>query len=655
MKYRPDIDGLRAIAIILVLIYHAGLSFFPSGFIGVDVFFVISGFLITRSIHKSLQNHSFSFLEFYNRRLWRLQPVFICLLVLTTILTLLFFLPDDLMQYSKSARKTSLFLSNLFFDRTTTGYFSPDTHQLPLLHTWSLSIEWQCYLLLPVFIYCLHRFSPKRYLIPILIGLTFIALLGSLYNARTLPAHTYYLLSSRIFEFLTGSCVALIPMTVRSVNKYLLDLIGGMALIILLYIAKLNPVLAGYPDVGAFVVCSAAGFLIAIGSCSPKNILSQLLSRKPLVFIGLLSYSLYIWHWVIFSVLRYQSIEETPIILFAAFGLIFLLAYLSWRFIEKPSKRWRNMQFRSTFTLLLLVPMLVFHLTDYLIKKNHGFPQRFDGELLTVYQQLDQYNNPMRDLCVTDHLHEINMQCLAGAKKSDSKRALMIGDSFSNHYWGFADVLGQAANVSILMQTVSSCLTLPDIYLYNWWHFKNQVYTLCHELTQKYYQMIQTNHYDYVIIGQLWADYLSENIINNLNDQRSLILTKKRLEEALDKALSIITRSGAKPVLIHATALMQNNFHDCVFKHIKLRRAYTPHECDFTFYEDPWFHQLFDQMKDKYPQLVIIDPKEVQCENNICKADFNGVPIYRDVGHITDYASYQFGMLYLKKFPNPLG
>lgn len=655
MKYRPDIDGLRAIAIILVLIYHGGLSFFPSGFIGVDVFFVISGFLITRIIHESLNEGSFSFVDFYNRRLWRLQPVFVCLLFLTTALTLLFFLPDDLILYSRSARKTSLFLSNLFFNKTTTGYFSPDTHQIPLLHTWSLSIEWQCYLLLPCLIYCLHRFSPNRYLVPLLIGLTFIALLVSLYNAKTLPAHTYYLFSSRIFEFLIGSCVAFIPTTSLAVNKYLFTFIGSLALITLLYLARLNPDLTGYPDEYAFVVCIATGFLIAVGTCSSGNLLSQLLSSTPLVFIGLLSYSLYIWHWVVFSVLSYQSIEETPIVLFAAFGLTFVLAYLSWRFIEKPSKRWKHMQFRYTFALLLLAPIFVLHLSDYVIKKNRGFPLRFHSELLTVNQQLDQYNSPQRPLCITDYRHEINTQCIIGAKKSDSKHALMIGDSFSNHYWGFMDVLGQAANVSILMQTVSSCLTLPDMYLYDWWYFKNQVYPLCYELTQKYYQMIQNNHYDYVIIGQLWADYLSASIINKLDDQRSLLLTQKRLENALDKALSVIINSGAKPVLIHSTALMQKKFHDCFFKHIKLRTAYSPHECDFTFYEDQWFHQLFNKMKNKYPQLIIIDPKKVQCKHNVCIADIDGIPVYRDVGHITDYASYQFGNLYLQKFPNPLG
>lgn len=654
MKYRPDIDGLRAVAIILVLIYHGGLSFFPSGFIGVDVFFVISGFLITQIIHESVHKGSFSFLDFYNRRLWRLQPVFVGLLLLTTALALLFFLPDDLILYSRSARKTSLFLSNLFFDKTTTGYFSPETYQLPLLHTWSLSIEWQCYLFLPCLIYCLHRFLPKGCLLPIIVGLTFIAFINSMYNARALPAHTYYLFSSRIFEFLIGSCVAFIPVTFFVSNKYVINLFGSVSLLTLLYLARLNPSLAGYPDEHAFAVCIATGLLIFLGACAPGNRLSQILSSKPMVFIGLLSYSLYIWHWIIFSFLRYQSIVETPAVLIGAFGLTFVLAYLSWRLIEKPSRRGKHMQFRYTFMLLFLMPIIALHLTDYMIKKNQGFPQRFTGELSTIHQQLNQYDSPQRAVCVTDSQSKINKQCRIGSKKPNRKQALMIGDSFANHYWGFMDELGQAANISILMQTVSSCLTLPGIYLFDWWHFKNQNYQLCYELTQKYYQMILNNHYDYVIIGQLWGNYYSDNIITKLGDKRSLHLGLKRLEKALDRALSIITASGAKPVLIHSTATMQNSFHDCFYKHIKRRTSYNPHECDFTLAEGKWFNQLFNKMKNKYPQLIIIDPKKIQCTQNICKADINGVPIYRDVGHITDYASYQFGKLYLQKYPNPL-
>ncbi|MCL9683797.1 acyltransferase family protein [Legionella maioricensis] len=657
MKYRPDIDGLRAIAILLVLIYHGGLSLFPSGFVGVDVFFVISGFLITSIIHDSLNNDRFSFVDFYNRRLWRLQPVLVCLIFLTTIVTLLFFLPEDLIQYSRSARKTSLFISNLFFNQTTTGYFSSDTHQLPLLHTWSLSIEWQCYLILPLVLYGLYRIFSRRNVIRVLYALTFISFLLSLHYSKALPAQTYYQFSSRIFEFLIGSCIALIPFRPIAINKYILNGIGGGALLTIFYIATLNHILLGYPNWYAFTVCIATGLLIVLGRFYPTELVVKLLSLRPLVFIGMLSYSLYIWHWAVFSTLRYHSIVETPAVLLLAYCAAFLFAYLSWQYIEIPSRRLKQIKFRYTVGSLVVFPLLVIHATDYLIKTHSGFPQRFNQELVTIYQQLEQFNSPRRPLCISNNKTDIEAQCKIGAKNFNSKTGFMIGDSFSNHYWGFMDTLGQAANISILAQGTSSCLTLPGIALYDWWHFKNQVYQECRDQTEKYYHMIQDNHYDYVMIGQIWINYLSENVINHLGDERSLPLTKQRIEISLDEALKIITRSGAKPVLIKTTALMQENFHDCFFKHIKLRQPYNSEQCSFHLTQsakEQWLDDLFNKMKIKYPELILIDPKKVQCQNDICKADLNGVPIYRDAGHLTDYASYQFGVLYLQRFNNPL-
>lgn len=657
MRYRPDIDGLRAIAIILVLIYHGGLSYFPSGFIGVDVFFVISGFLITSIIHESLNKQQFSFVDFYNRRLWRLQPVFICFLFITTALTLLFFLPDDLMQYSKSARKTALFTSNMFFNKTTTGYFSPDTHQLPLLHTWSLSIEWQCYLILPLVMYGLHRLFRKKQLIMVVYLLTLTCFLLTLHSSKTMPAQTYYQFSSRLFEFLIGSCIALLPLISIAINKYILGTIGGLALVLIFYIASLDHILLGYPNWYAFAACMATAVLIALGKFYPNHFFIKLLTFKPMVFIGLLSYSLYLWHWAFFAILRYHSIKETSGVIFVTYVLTFFVAYISWKYIEKPTRRFNSLKFRYTFVSLLLAPILIIHLSSHFITAYNGFPQRFNEELVTVYQQLDKYASPQRPSCISDNSSGVNLQCTMGSKKQHATKALMIGDSFSNHYWGLMDTLGQDAGVSILAQGVSSCITLPGIYLYDWWYFKNKIYQECFDRTQKYYSMIQHNHYDYVIIGQIWSNYLSDKVITKLDDVRSLSLAKKRIETALDNALKTIIASGAKPVLIKTTALMQENFHDCFFKHIKLRQTYDPKQCSFNLTvsdSEQWFGNLFRKMKNKYPQLIVIDPKKVQCEQGRCAADVNGVPVYRDVGHITDYASYQFGKMYLKKFHNPL-
>lgn len=292
MNYRPDIDGLRAIAILLVLIYHGGLSLFPSGFIGVDVFFVISGFLITTIIHESLNKNDFSFFDFYNRRLWRLQPVFVALIVVTTLLSLLFYLPDDLIEFSRSARKASLFISNLFFNKTTTGYFSPDTHQLPLLHTWSLSIEWQCYLVLPLVMYGLYRFLNKGQVIYVVYGLVILFFLLALHYSQAAPAQTYYQFSSRIFEFLIGSCIALGPRIEFSINKSILVILGSSALFFIIYTATLDNILLGYPNWHTLFVCLATGLLIALGTNFPSLAIVKTLSFRPLVFIGVLSYSL---------------------------------------------------------------------------------------------------------------------------------------------------------------------------------------------------------------------------------------------------------------------------------------------------------------------------------------------------------------------------
>ncbi|WP_347252614.1 SGNH hydrolase domain-containing protein, partial [Legionella sp.] len=353
---------------------------------------------------------------------------------------------------------------------------------------------------------------------------------------------------------------------------------------------------------------------------------------------------------------HYLNIENTHLILSLALCASFILAYLSWRFIEKPTRKFNHLKFRYSFICLLLFPIGLIHLGAHIIKKQAGLPERFNEEVVRIYEQLNQYNSAQRPLCIGKHNIDINSQCTLGTKNADSKKGLMIGDSFSNHYWGFMDVLAKDANLSILAQATSSCLTLPGIFLYDWWSFKNEVYQECYEQTAHYYDMIKTNHYDFVIIGQTWKNYLGHNIINHRHDTSSPELTKKRITVALDNALQIITRSGAKPVLIKGTASTNENLRDCFFQHVKQRKKYDPEQCDFSLQVniELWINQLFVEMQKKYPQLIVIDPKEIQCAQGRCRADINGVPVFRDIGHITDYASYQFGKLYLQQHGNPL-
>lgn len=655
MTYRPDIDGLRAIAILFVLIYHGGLSLFPSGFIGVDVFFVISGFLITQIITRSLENNSFSFIDFYNRRLWRLQPVFIIFLLVATVSTYLLFLPDDLIEYSRSARKSSLFMANNYFNHTTTGYFSPDVLQLPLLHTWSLSIEWQCYLLLPLGMYGLHRLVKKQ-LLWVIAALTMVLLGYSWYSAGINSAQVYYQLSNRMFEFLIGSMIALLPVRSIHTSPFFVNTMGFIALTVLFYCAHLQHILIGYPNGYALLVCSATAVLIALGTYAPKHNITRLLSVRPLVFVGLLSYSLYLWHWLVFSLLRYEHVAETSGTLIACYAIIVLGAYLSWRYIEKPARTLYRIKLPHTVILLLVTPIVLTHFNSYFVKDNSGFPQRFNQELVTIYQQLQQYGSKRRPLCISRPDVPFETQCLIGTEHA-AKKGLLIGDSFSNHYWGLVDTLGKSAGVSITALGTSSCITLPGIYLYDWWTFKGRVYQECFAQTKRYYQMIQHNHYDYVLIGQAWSNYLGNHIVTDPKDERSTDYSKKRLSHALNQGLKIITSTGATPVLIKSTAQPPTNTHDCFYQHIKKHQNYDPKQCNFTLVENAdelWLNTLFNAMQVKYPQLILLDPKDIQCTQGLCTAELNGVPVYRDAGHITDYASYYIGKAYLQKYGNPL-
>lgn len=657
MQYRPHVDGLRAIAILFVLMFHAGLKIFPSGFVGVDLFFVISGFLITGIIYNSLENKNFSFIEFYNRRLWRLQPVFICLIIVTTLLTLIFYLPEDLLSYGKSARKTSLFLSNQYFERVTQGYFSENSDFLPLLHTWSLSIEWQCYLILPILIYLLHRLFGKEHITKLVYLLTAVLFALSLHYSVTTPEKTYYQFLSRIFEFLIGSCVALAPKRI-ALNKHLLNLVSLTALLGLFYIARLQDIHLGFPNWYTLAVCLASAIVIAAGEYDSTPFSVKLLSLKPIVGLGLLSYSLYIWHWPVFVTLRYLNFEETPALLILAFSLILILAYLSWRYLEKPARKLSKTKFAYTFVYLFILPALIFHFSAYEIKKFEGYPQRFK-EAPRIYTLLNKYSVKRRPYCLHNLEKKnigVNSDCLLGANNSAEPKGFMIGDSFSNHSWQFMDSLAKGANLSVLAHSTAGCLSLPGIAQYDWINGIKGVYEACYEQNKLYYKMIKENHYDFVIIGQNWSGYLSDRIINKIDDNRSIELTKERIIKAVDEALELIISTGARPVFIKSIALPNGNPHDCFFKHIKRRVKYNSEQCDFTL--DPqkqeWFDDLFAEMKKKYSQLIIIDPKKVQCIKKRCKADINGLPVFRDLTHITDYASHYMAQAYLKQYKNPL-
>ena len=656
--YRRDIDGLRALAIFLVLSFHSGLTLFPSGFIGVDIFFVISGYLITNIITSGIEKERFSIIEFYRRRLWRIQPALIIMWIVVFCFISLTYLPDDYIKYLHSQKYSSLLLANQFFSRQTAEYASPDSATFPILHTWSLAVEWQWYLFLPLCLVSIRKFIPRYNFEKIAYVIFFIALASSLSIMYFKPAGGYYFLSTRIYEFLAGACVIFIERNYRlkSNNVLIYNYIAAFAIVAIFYVALTQGVFSSYPNQYTLLVTIATCLVIYIGASKKASFLTQLLSKQPVVFIGKISYSLYLWHWPIFAINHYidGATDATRIALCLAITVA--LSLLSYYVIETPLRKTR-LSFVKTLIFLVLAPVLISCSLNQLAEKKDGYPIRLGHDYDAEFKLQAQYSQKAhhRPDCLDGA--QDPAQCVLGDLSAE-KTALVIGDSNSNHFWGYWDVMGKNAHVKITALSSGSCLALPGIYQFDWWIYKNRTYDGCYNHVQKYYELIKNQHYNYVIIGEIWEQYAQGPwLINSLNDPRSQDLSQARMERALRNALDDIVQNGARPMIMRTIAPMPQGYMACRNKQAVLRRPFNKLACDATplgVTENKWALDLFKKMSSAYPTLTVLDPKSIQCRDGKCTTEINGIGIYRDVGHITDYASYVFGERYLNQIGNPL-
>ncbi|MDE2578396.1 MAG: acyltransferase [Hyphomicrobiales bacterium] len=327
---RPDIDGLRALAIVPIVAFHAGLSQLRGGFVGVDIFFVISGFLITAIISRDMALGAFSLLAFYRRRVARIFPALFVMLAGVLALGCALLLPDDVRALAESAAAAAAFVSNIFFERSA-GYFAPAAETIPLLHTWSLGVEEQFYLFYPPLLMAARRFFPQS-LPRVVATFALVSFALSLYWAQVWPDGAFYLLPSRAWELALGGLVALGAFPPIGPRARQAAAALGLALLLLgLLVAQPG---ALFPAPLALMPCGGAALLIAYGETAKTR---ALLASRPLVAIGAISYSLYLWHWpaIVLARLVYDPQLRAPTAL-AAVGFALLAAVASWRFVERP-------------------------------------------------------------------------------------------------------------------------------------------------------------------------------------------------------------------------------------------------------------------------------------------------------------------------------
>jgi peptidoglycan/LPS O-acetylase OafA/YrhL len=381
--YRADIDGLRAIAVVSVLLFHARVPGFSGGFVGVDIFFVISGYLITNIVHRDLLEDRFTFLGFYERRIRRIFPTLFTVLVVCTAVGMVLFPPQQLVEFARSLLAVLGFVSNIYFQTTsrTQGYFTDHAAQQYLLHTWSLSVEEQFYLLFPCLLLCLHKFA-RPYKRAALLVLAVLSFLLSVRGVRQSPISAFYLLPGRAWELLAGSLLALkpLPALTNSLARGLLGLAGLGAIV---YAIGTFTDGTPFPGAAALVPCGGAALLLYAGE-GGDSFTRIAMGFRPLVFIGAISYSLYLWHWplIVWTKYFYTTYWLPPEREIPGLVLSFVLAFLTFEFIETPfrtrrSKVDRQRRHPAVWAGVGASALLAAMALGLIV--THGFPTRFSA------------------------------------------------------------------------------------------------------------------------------------------------------------------------------------------------------------------------------------------------------------------------------------
>lgn len=427
IKYRPEIDGLRAIAVLSVIFYHSQITLFEhelfkGGFIGVDIFFVISGYLITSIILKEiLINDSFSFINFYKRRARRILPALLFVIVLSLPVAWIYLVPESFLDYSKSIISSLSFGSNFYFHYSESQYGSDDSLLKPFLHTWSLSVEEQYYIIFPFFLFFSFRYL-KLKIIYVLIFFFFTSLILANWLSDTNSSANFYFLHSRLWELLAGSILAFFETEIgsRSKNKILnliLPAIGLILIIFNIFFFKLY-----FPHPSFYTLPTIIGTCLIIWFSSEKELITNILSSKIIVNIGLISYSLYLWHYPIFALDNIIDFSQEDITKKIILGtIIFLLSLFSFLFVEKPIRE-NKYKYLNNFLALLLITSSIIVINILIINKD-GFKYRFEN----IYLKNNFFRDELRDKSfyfIKNH----NIQLFESKKKI---KILIIGDSHS--------------------------------------------------------------------------------------------------------------------------------------------------------------------------------------------------------------------------------
>jgi peptidoglycan/LPS O-acetylase OafA/YrhL len=616
MRYRPEIDGLRAVAIVPVILFHAGIDFFEGGFVGVDVFFVISGYLITSIILAELKEKRFSFSKFYERRARRIFPALFFVMAISVPFAVFLFEPVELMGFWKSFVSATLFASNFFF-WTDTGYFGGVAELKPLLHTWSLAVEEQYYLLFPLFM--VFAWHLRLQAIVVFLAVIFcISLAAAQWGAIYKPTAAFYLLPTRGWEILAGafSAIWLSSHAIRSSN-----VLGGVGLSLIVISILTFDGSFGFP--GLYATVPVLGTVLIILAATPVTLVGRLLSSTTIVWMGNISFSLYLWHQPILAFLRHEfGYSLRVIIVIFAVVLTFVLSWITWKYVERP---FRDRSFLNGWSIGLLSVLLIglFVTIGGIGIFNHGATYWISSNQRDMLASA--IPSPKRGDCHTGGAQYLKPQdaCVYNGKPATWA---IFGDSHAVELaYGFGEVL-KPSQIGVAHFSYSGCKPA--------WHNDNEPKS-CKNWTEEVveyiakHQTIQNVVISYRLNEALFGSHLGVwPKIPNSTDE----VTRGKRWTALLGTINRFERSGKNVILVLQAPETPMDVQNLIVG--------TPVEGDAVKgVSADWWERRSDFVRSSLSQLpddvTVFDPASVFCADESCYAVKSGTALYFDNNHMS--------------------
>jgi len=621
MRHRPDIDGLRAIAIVPVLLFHAGVRQFSGGFVGVDVFFVISGYLISNLVLDDISKERFSILHFYERRVRRILPALFFLTLCASVAAYRFLAPEDAITFGKSVFATMTFSSNIFFSRQT-GYFQAPVETSPLLHTWSLAVEEQFYIFYPLFLFLVSRYWRKRYLSALLPTFC-LSFLYSIWLVHASPSRAFYSAPARAWELLLGGILALrvIP-PLR--NRVAANVGAFLGFFLLCYSFVAYSASTTFPGPTALYPTLGAALLIYSAEASTP-VLAAVLSAKPVAFIGLISYSLYLWHWVLLVFARYSLAR--PLTAWEVAGVLVasvLIATVSWSFVENPFRgRGRIIGSRKVLFASAALASTAFASFGLLLYLRQGMPSRFEPQLLGL---MARHYWTRGDVCE-------NHFCQVGDNTA-TPSFVVWGDSHAGALAPAFDSIARADQMSGWIVFSSGCAPLLDLHRY-----EGEDPGKCARFNRFVLNEITARHVGTVFLHSRWAAYCE----GNRGPSHPIFLTKDHVpeqdhavfESLLGETLNELERSHVNVILIASVPEVWMDVPIVLARRAIAGSKSTP---EFPYAEylnrQARVSRIFSEFTERYT-IPIIHPDSILCRSASCIVANQNAALYMDDSHLS--------------------